>query len=172
MKDYLPNIRKIMNWTLMAVMMFCLVGCGKDEISFEVQYVQTNGVAENVNYPLFQSITSEEELQEYYKDNMDNYNFSDSLGTSVSFTTAIDKYDSNYFEDSFLIVVLLEENSSTIFHKVTDITEDGKIVIEKTVPDDGNTDIANWHLLIELDKKYQDTQFQLELKELLLTNEE
>lgn len=142
-----------------------LVGCGRRIIPFEAQYIRTDGIVEDAKYPIVKKITSKEELSEYYKENLDRYNFSDNIGTSVSFTTAIDKYDDAYFEKSFLLICLVEENSGSIYHNVKTVGEDGKVLIEKVMPDDGSTDIATWHILIEMDKKYKDVDFNLSFEE-------
>ena len=67
----------------------------------------------------------------------------------------------DYFKDSFLLIALVKEDSGSIFHTVTQVLKDGTVSIEKTNPDDGSTDIATWHILIEMDKKYQDIDFHL-----------
>lgn len=150
------------------LMIGLLVGCGKKEaksISFEAQYIRTDGIVEDVEYPVVTKITSVEELNDYYHKQLDYYNFSDNTETSVSFTTAIDQYDESYFEKSFLLICLVEENSGSIYHTVKSVREDGKVEIEKLMPDDGSTDIATWHILIEMDQKYKDIDFDITFDE-------
>lgn len=165
MKDTFCLWTRKVSLVLVILALGMLVGCGKKNISFEAQYIRTDGIVEDAKYPIIKKITSKEELSQYYKDNYEQYSFSDNAGTSVSFTTAIDKYDESYFEKSFLLVCLIQENSSSIYHTVKSVESDGKVLIEKLMPDDGSTDIATWHILIEMDKKYQDTNFKLSFDE-------
>lgn len=163
-------MRNLFKGLLMVVCIFVLVGCGTKEaskdISFEAQYVRTDGVVEDVEYPVVKKISSVDELDTYYAENMLNYNFSDNLGNGLSFTTAIDKYDELYFNNSFLLVVLVEENNDDIYHEISNISKDGKIIINKIVPDETGTSSIHWHLLIELDKKYSDIDYSVSFEEI------
>lgn len=162
MKEKFCFWMKKTSFIFVVISILMLVGCGKEkEISVQAQYIRTDGLVENVEYPVIQKIQSKEELTQYYRENLDQYNFSDNSATSVSFTTAIDKYDESYFEDSFLVIVLLEEEGSSILHHVKKVSDDGNILIEKIMPDMESTDIANWHILIEVDKKYKDLDFKV-----------
>ena len=171
-------IKKGMNVVCLLVVfcgLFLLTGCGKEEektISFEAQYIQTDGLIEDGEYPVVKKIKSKEALDEYYKENMNLYNFSNNTANSdISFITAINKYDDSYFEDSFLLIVVVEELSSTTFHEVKEVTEKGKVLIERNVLGDGSTNGAHWHILIEMDKKYADTKFTASFEEVAITNE-
>lgn len=161
------NLLKGISLILSVFLLFLLVGCGKKEqsISFQAQYIRTDGIVEDEKYPIVEKIQSKDELEKYYQDHLDQYNFSDNTTDSISFTTAIDKYDEDYFRDSFLLIVLVKEDSGSIFHTVTKVLNDGTVSIEKVIPNDGSTDIATWHILIEMDKKYQDIDFHLAFDE-------
>lgn len=161
------NLLKGISLILSVFLLFLLVGCGKEEqnVSFQAQYIRTDGIVEDEKYPIVEKIQSKDELEKYYQDHLDQYNFSDNTTDSISFTTAIDKYDEDYFKDSFLLIALVKEDSGSIFHTVTQVLKDGTVSIEKTNPDDGSTDIATWHILIEMDKKYQDIDFHLAFDE-------
>ena len=67
----------------------------------------------------------------------------------------MEKYTETYFKDNVLIMILAEENSGSNRHKVTGITsEDGVLFIqvERLIPQVGTTDMAQWHLLVEIDQ--------------------
>ncbi|MGI6608494.1 MAG: hypothetical protein ACOX1F_05915 [Erysipelotrichaceae bacterium] len=123
------------------------------DIVFEVQYIRTDGYHEDVKYPLVKIIRSAEELNKYYQENKDKYNLNDKSDSSMGFLNVIDKYDEDYFKNQALIIILLEENSGSNRHSVKNITsEDGMLVIniERTVPEIGTCDMAQWHILIEI----------------------
>ena len=128
-------------------------------IDFNAQYIRTDGYHEDVKYPVVKIIRSVRELSEYYEANKEGY----SLGrndnvysdTTIGFLDACDKYDDAYFEDHILIMVLLEEGSGSIRHKVQSVhmNADGHcyIYIDRIVPEAGTCDMAEWHILIELE---------------------
>ncbi|MBP3579940.1 MAG: hypothetical protein J6K12_01695, partial [Clostridia bacterium] len=63
-----------------------------------------------------------------------------------------DKYDEEYFESQILLIVLLEEGSGSVRHKVERVANgaDGITVdITTIVPEIGTCDMAEWHILIE-----------------------
>ena len=134
-----------------------LAGETKADLEFEAQYIRTNGYHEEVEYPLVKIIRSVEELNNYYDANKEKYDlerkgkvYSD---TTIGFLDACDRYDEAYFEKQILIMVLLEEGSGSIRHKVNSLSmvDDDKwiIVIETVAPDVGTDDMAAWHILIE-----------------------
>lgn len=160
-------IFKRIKFLLVVLLALFLTGCGEKEvaeISFEAQYIKTDSVAEDLKYPMIRVIKTKEELKTYYQENSNNYNFINNDGSSVSFLTAIDGYDEEYFEDSFLVLILLEENSDSIRHNISKVSEDGEILIERVVSDNEESGITNWHVLVELNKKYQDINFETSFK--------
>lgn len=126
-------------------------------IEFNAQYIRTNGYHEDVDYPVVKVIRSVEELNEYYNENKDRYDlerkdkvYSD---TTIGFLDACDRYDEAYFKNQILVMILLEEGSGSIRHKVESVGmgEDAKcyISINTIVPEVGTDDMAEWHILIE-----------------------
>lgn len=126
-------------------------------VDFEAQYIRTNGYRENVKYPMVKIIRSVRELNAYYKANQENYDlerkdtvYSD---TTIGFLDACDGYDDAYFAEHILVVVLLEEGSGSIRHKVQSVmmNPDGQcsVYIDTIVPEAGTADMAEWHILIE-----------------------
>lgn len=132
---------------------------GESSINYDVQYIRTNGYHEGAEYPFVKIIHSVEELNAYYHANKDKYDlerhekvYSD---TTIGFLDACDKYDETYFEKQKLIIVFLEEGSGSVRHKVESVimgTDDiCYIDIDTIVPEVGTDDMAQWHILIELE---------------------
>lgn len=98
--------------------------------------------------PQIKIIKSFEELNEYVK------------GFNNEFSKECEKYDERYFKEKSLIVVILEENSGSITHTVTDLkmSDDGKlnVYIDRNVPETGTCDMAYWHIFIEPDAEMTD----------------
>lgn len=130
----------------------------EEDILFEVQYIRTDGYHEGINYPIVKVIRSVEELSDYYKANKDKYNLGYNSGFSddkTGFLDACSRYDNTYFENKILLIILLEEGSGSNRHKVNKLSylDDGTLVvnIERIVPEIGTCDMAQWHILIELE---------------------
>ncbi len=121
---------------------------------FKAEYVRTDFYQDEVEYPIAKIIRSVEELDGYYKENKNSY-FSDSENSS-KFLNVCDKYDSSYFEDNILILVVLEETSGSVSHEVESIKFDGSelsVNINCISPESGTCDMAEWHIFIEPDEK-------------------
>lgn len=130
------------------------------EYDFEAQYIRTNGGKDGIEYPIVKVIRSVEELNAYYEENKDYFDlerkekvYSD---TTIGFLDACDEYDTAYFKKQMLVFVLLEEGSGSIRHHVENvgITAENKLVvfIETETPEVGTCDIAQWHIMIELEQ--------------------
>ncbi len=126
---------------------------------FEAQYIRTDGYHDNVKYPKITVIKSADELEEYYNANKDLY-FLDHVDkvysdTTIGFIDACEKHDEDYFEENILILVLLEEGSGSIRHEVKSVKTSGndvEINIDINVPEICTDDMAEWHIIIELDR--------------------
>jgi hypothetical protein len=128
-------------------------------LDFEAQYIRTNGYTEAISYPVISLIQSTEELNEYYLKNKDIYNLEKRAEVlsdlTIGFLDAVEKYDDAYFNDSVLVLLLLEEGSGSIRHQITDIKRNEgflEIYINKLVPNYGTDDMAQWHIIVELKK--------------------
>lgn len=134
-----------------------LDGCEERTVKFISQYIRTDGYHENVEYPVVKIIHSVDELMAYYDANKgsDNLEHDDELYsvTTDSFFDAFDRYDEAYFENQILVMVILEEGSGSIRHKVDTVKvgTDGKLHISicTIIPECGTCDMAQWHILIE-----------------------
>lgn len=145
-------------------------------IEFDAQYIRTNGYIDGENYPKALWITDAAELNEYYEENKEKYyldsNENPASDNTIGFIDAISKYDDAFFENYDLILVVLEEPSGSIRHKVTDVilqpSSMNKLqylvqpVIERNVPEAGTDDMAEWHIIIEISKEYGRTKSELQ----------
>lgn len=126
-------------------------------IDFGAQYIRTDGYHEGVAYPVVKIIRSVRELNAYCEANKGEYDLARrdhvSSDMTIGFPDACGKYDGAYFEDHILIMVLLEEGSGSVRHKVQSVqmSDDGqcRIWIDRIVPEAGTCDMAEWHILIE-----------------------
>lgn len=124
---------------------------------YNVQYIRTDGYHEQLQYPIVKIIRSTSELTAYYNANKDNYYlerrekiYSDS---TIGFLDACDKYDAEYFQNQILIMVLVQEGSGSVRHKVESVIIGADntctVNINTIVPETGTDDMAQWHILIE-----------------------
>lgn len=132
-------------------------------IDFDAQCIRTGGCHKDVKYPVVKIIRSVRDLNAYYEANKEEYSLerSDNVSSdmTIGFLDACDKYNDAYFEDHILIMVLLEEGSGSIRHKVQSVhmSADGRcyIYIDRIVPEAGTCDMAEWHILIEPEARVQ-----------------
>ncbi len=125
---------------------------------FEAQYIRTNGYTEGAKYPEVTVIRSKAELDAYYQANCELYSlerrdkvYSD---TTIGFLDACDRYTDEYFRDSILLLILIEEGSGSVRHNVESVEMSGgkmEIKVKRTVPEVCTDDMAEWHIMIELD---------------------
>jgi hypothetical protein len=146
------------------------------KISYNVQYIRTNGYVSGEKYPKIFWITSADELKSYFEANKDKYNLGrrvDPYSGAMGFTGVAEQYDTVFFEENDLIVIVMEEGSGSIRHEVSNLhieasQEDGmKYVIQpeiiRILPEIGTCDMAEWHIIIEISKDYGKTVAQLKM---------
>lgn len=137
-----------------------VIGTSAAALEYGVQYIRTDGYQEGAQYPKVEIIRSREELNSYYSDHKDTFNlerrekvYSD---TTIGFLDACDRYDDAFFESKYLVFVLLEEGSGSIRHEVQSVELiEGKqlaVSINTIVPEIGTDDMAQWHIILELDR--------------------
>ena len=110
-------------------------------------------------------INSKDELMAYYEANKELFDLErrDKVyaDTSIGFLDACDKYDDTYFENKSLVLIVLEEGSGSIRHKITGVHRHLNknwaslgldIIIDRIVPECGTSDMAQWHLFLEVSK--------------------
>ena len=131
-------------------------------INFAVQYIRTDGYNDGEKYPKTIWITSVDELKEYYNANKDKYNLSNVWYQTIGYLDAVKKYDDAFFENHDLLFVLLEEGSGSIWHEVTGVKaipgQSGQYTlqpeIDRITSEVGTDDMAEWHIMIEVDKEH------------------
>ncbi|MCL1803207.1 MAG: hypothetical protein FWG30_06130 [Eubacteriaceae bacterium] len=122
-----------------------------------VQYVRTNGYQGWMVYPYIICFTSQEDLSKYYsafsgifylEKYTDMYNSMDD-----GWLSAIEKYNSEWFESNILLMVLKAEGSGSISHEVKGIVSYGGVnllSVDRILPTGGTSDMALWHIMVEL----------------------
>ena len=108
-----------------------------EKYPFEAQYLRGYRTPRFDKETVIRMIGNKEELKNYF--NSDDY------------AEELTKYDEKWFDTHKLMVVVVEESSGSIRHKVTEITAD-HVVIECNSPDVMTCDWAVWDIIIELDK--------------------
>ncbi len=132
---------------------------------FECQYIRTDGFPDGVEYPLVKIIRSEDELKTYYENNKDVYSLGSrenvASDSTIGFVDACKEYDTEFFKDRNLLIVVLEEGSGSIRHlvdKVSTTSYKGNhradVEIFRKVPEAGTCDMAVWHILIDITKDF------------------
>ena len=130
-------------------------------VPFRAQYIRTNGSGDGVVlFPCVRIIQSPWELENYYTAFRESFDLERREKVSEDFTIgfldACDGYDETFFQENYLIFVLLEEGSGSIRHQVSGVerTEDKKLAIsiDREVPETGTDDMAQWHIILELSR--------------------
>lgn len=131
-------------------------------VDFCVQYIRSNGYQEGAKFPQVQIVDRKEKLDSYYATYREVYDlerkqnvYSD---TTIGFLDACDKYDEAFFQQYYLIFVLLEEGSGSFRHNVksVDKTADNELCIriDSILPGGiGTCDMAEWHIILELKRE-------------------
>ena len=134
-----------------------------ESYAFEAQYIRTDGYSDDRSYPYCVVIDSKEELEAYYDANKEQFDLERKetvyTDTTIGFLDACDKYDDTYFDSNNLILIILQESSGSVRHEITDVRaqrdEKGtalgwNISINSIVPEVVTDDMAQWHLLLEV----------------------
>lgn len=137
-----------------------------NEYDFDAQYIRTNGGKAGVEFPIVKIIRSLDELDTYIQENKEHFDFerreTATSSSITSFPAACDKYYVNpsFFQDNMLVFVVLEEGSGSTRHTVEDvgmIDDELYIFINSQMPEVGTCDMAQWHVMIELEKMIEIT---------------
>ncbi len=118
------------------------------DMAFSATSYRSHNTPSGIKFPQIRVIKSVEDLNNYVKE------------FNNEFSKECEKYDEEYFKGKPLIVVILEEGSSSITHTVTALkmSDDGKLYVytDVNVPEAGDCAMAYWHILIEPDKEITD----------------
>ncbi len=127
------------------------------------QYVRTGGIGGS--FPRTLRIDSPDELADYL-----------AAADSPALRTAAEDYDSAFFADCTLLLILLEEPSGAIRHIVTDVdTADSgalTVTIDRSLPGDATDDMAYWHILLPLPRSFGGDEVNLVLNDHTVVSEE
>ena len=181
-------MNKLLRRTISVILILFLASCMKETkkaeedptVGFHVQYIRTDGYHDGEEYPKIFWIGSVKELEDYYISNKDRYDLESRTGGSLGFTDAIKEYDDSFFSKKDLIFTLLEEGSGSIRHEVTGLnvtsSKESEFRYEicpevvRYLPEVMTDDMAERHIIVEVDKEYGKTASQL--KTPLITDEE
>ena len=124
-----------------------------ETVSYSASYVRTNEVKEVDTYPNVILLSTVAELQDYLTTHKEIYDIRD-------LNDGIEKYDETYFSEHILALVVLEEPSGSIRHEVEEVfINDGVLTfqIKRNVPEVGTSDMAQWHIIVEMKKSEVNT---------------
>lgn len=159
------KIRKNIVAICVACLLVCaaFIGCASDGSSlveertkmyFGSTYLPIGGNAER-EAPMVMKVQSVKELEEFYNSYSEELQI-DLPGEENNFSIMSEKYTEEYFNDKALLLLVLQEGSSSNLLETQDVIEDeGQLVvqIERTVPDGfGLTDVATWLAFVEVSK--------------------
>ena len=115
-------------------------------------------------YPIVTKISSVNGLHDYYSRNRDTYQIdvghdgaTGSMAEGVFFNSAV--FNEAFFDDAFLLFIVLEEGSRSVRHIVSSVKQEGGILsvnITRLMPQIGTADMAQWHVILVLDKSFLD----------------
>lgn len=169
-------MKKVIAFALILLQLLCLFSCKNDDFEqvdtsailrdfgYAAQYIRTDGGYERDDLSALHIIRSGDELNTYYQNYKDIYQF-DRDGEH-SFLAACEKYDAEYFEKQILLMVIVEEPSGSNRHKVKNIsTVYGKTTVEidRLLPESGDDDMAAWHIIIEPEAGFEATEENIEI---------
>lgn len=116
------------------------------EIPYNAQFIRKGSYQDGAVFPNVVIIDSFEELNSYCENN------------NVRFKDDSDLYNEAFFENNFLVFVLLLEGSGSVSHEVYGVeqTADKKLSVSivRNVPEVGTCDMAYWHIILELSKEF------------------
>ena len=121
---------------------------------FNVQYIRI-GSGIGPGYPIYTVISSRNEFGQFSQ-----YSANGSFW-ATGFRNAVLKYTDEFFENNFLVIIVLEESSGSNRHEVVSVDINGDIVVKRLVPEIGTSDMATWNIIIELDNSFKREQFQV-----------
>jgi len=87
---------------------------------------------------------------------------------SEQFQNALYEYNDVFFKEKSVVMVLLQEPSGSIRHKVASAeVQDGvlQVTIRRLVPEMGTDDMAAWHVILETAARFDEVQVTFEEKD-------
>lgn len=147
--------------TLWAVFTVGDGGQTMDAVQYRAQYIRTNGDMGS-RKPQVEIIGSLQALQDYYTNYQKKFDLERKekvyADTTIGFLDACDGYDEAFFEENYLVFVLLEERSGSIRHEVVGVEQTGEktlgIYMKRKTPEICTDDMAQWHVILELSRDF------------------
>lgn len=133
----------------------------RQESGLSVQYIRTNEMNGGFDtYPSVVVLRSKEECNRYYQENRIYADLESReikyIGGTIGFLNACQRYDDMFWENNDLLLVRCWEASGSYRHVVTGIEEMSEgvweISVQRIRPYGETTDVAVWHLLVEIPK--------------------
>jgi hypothetical protein len=162
-------MKRIFAFLLVLIFAFSLGSCkmrplnNEIKVDFNAQYIRTGAYAEIDYYPILAVLRSKSELEDYYSANKNSFNLErrtikeNYVNQTIGFLDAVDKYDEEFFKENTLLLVVFEEPSGSITHRVDNVKINayGKFCIEisSDVPFMCDDAIEHWHIIIEVSKE-------------------
>jgi len=124
------------------------------------------------SYPKIIKIKSVRELNDYFENNKDYYQFhirflGEPSMEDVVFSSGT-AYNEEFFESSLLLFIVLEEGSGSVRHRAGDVVQNSgslSVNITRVIPEIGTADMAQWHIVIAMDKSLADNDIAVILNE-------
>jgi len=79
----------------------------------------------------------------------------------VTFDLGMD-YPDDFFDENFLVIISIQENSGSISHRVESVNENGQILVTRFMPMIGTADMAQWLIVVELCNSFMTESFSVE----------
>ena len=183
-------MKRISVFLFVFMLLISLCSCQKHfeteekNVEFSAQYVRTGAYAEVDYYPVLAVLSSKSELNAYYSANKKSYDLErrvlkeNYINETIGFLDATDKYDDEFFKEKALVLIVFEEVSGSITHKVDNvrINADGYFCVEITsdVPTMCNDALEHWHIIVEVPKESAPEDYEdiLIYKDNILLNED
>lgn len=80
----------------------------------------------------------------------------------TDFSTVTSTYDEDFFRSNRLVAIVLQEPSTSITHRVTELTQD-RVVVLRDIPETGDTAMALWLILGPTDLSGPERPLTLEI---------
>lgn len=136
-------------------------------LAFFAQYIRTDGLFMDMDYPAAFLIDSADALMDYYQHNQYDYGLEKRIDAPTDrFEETMPVYDDAFFETYLLAIVRFEEPSGSIRHNITQaVLHNGifTISIERIRPQIGTSDMAQWHIFVELPRESAASGVQLDV---------
>jgi len=144
---------------------------GEEVMHFEAFYYRADSSSYSAApLPVVVKLSSVAELNDYFERNKDFFQFERGYFSETSMLVDVfdgnKRFDEVFFEEKFLLFVLLQEGSGSIRHRVDSVLpENGSLVVNiaRFVPEIGTADMAHWHLVLVLDRSLVDMDVAVEL---------